>query len=83
MNFKRDEMKVLLVDLSRYPYAYFPQLKRGMNIEENHVYSEDFDDTFFDEYYSFPEEKLFGYDDLNDLLAAFCRKIEYDYFKVV
>lgn len=84
MNFKGVEMKVLLVDLSHYPYAYFPQLERGMDVDEYHEYNyEEYDNTFFETYHSFPEEKLYGFSDLDDLLTAFCLKIGYDYFDIV
>lgn len=47
-------MKNLLVDLSHYPFCFFPQLDLGINVEEFELYDyEDFDNSFFETYYSF------------------------------
>ncbi|MCD8212801.1 MAG: hypothetical protein LUC34_01895 [Campylobacter sp.] len=76
-------MKVLFVDLSRYPTAIFPQLGKEINIREDKVHSQEHYPDFFKQYCSFPEERLFGYEGSDDLLQAFCKKHGYDGFKFI
>lgn len=77
-------MKKLLVDLSHYPCAYFPQLDISMDIEEHHLYNyEEFDTTFFETYYSFSKFGLFDFTDSHDLLLAFAQIFEYDSIEYV
>ena len=77
-------MKNLLVDLSRYPSCFFPQLDLGINVEEFELYDyEDFDDTSFKTYYSFSEYGLCDFSSFDDLLDAFAKKFDYDCFKLI
>ena len=68
-------MKILLVDASRFPCLEFPQLGINLTVRVSveggdNVYSA----SFFNSFYSFPSEKLYGYDDDGDLLVAFAKK---------
>lgn len=75
-------MKNLLVDLSHYPSCFFPQLDLGINVEEFHLYNyEDFDNSFFETYYSFSEYGLCDFSSFDDLLDAFAKKFDYDSFE--
>ena len=77
-------MKNLLVDLSRYPFCFFPQLDLGINVEEFELYNyEDFDNSFFETYYSFSEYGLCDFSSFDDLLDAFAKKFDYDCFKLI
>lgn len=77
-------MKNLLVDLSRYPFCFFPQLDLGINVEEFELYDyEDFDNSFFETYYSFSEYGLCDFSSFDDLLDAFAKKFDYDCFKLI
>ncbi len=77
-------MKNLLVDLSRYPFCFFPQLDLGINVEEFELYNyEEFDNSFFETYYSFSEYGLCDFSSFDDLLDAFAKKFDYDYFKLI
>ena len=74
-------MKNLLVDLSHYPSCFFPQLDLGINVEF-HLYNyEDFDNSFFETYYSFSEYGLCDFSSFDDLLDAFAKKFDYDSFE--
>ena len=69
-------MKNLLVDLSRYPFCFFPQLDLGINVEEFHLYNyEEFDTTFFETYYSFSKYGLCDFSSFDDLLDAFAKNL--------
>ena len=80
-------MSVLLVNAEHYPCLEFPQLGFGLTVDETRVAIEDGDnvysDPFFNAFYSFPSEKLYGYDDDGDLLVAFAKKYGYDNFEYV
>ena len=77
-------MKNLLVDLSHYPFCFFSQLDLGINVEEFHLYNyEDFDNSFFETYYSFSEYGLCDFSSFDDLLDAFAKKFDYDCFELV
>ncbi|WP_107832907.1 hypothetical protein [Campylobacter concisus] len=77
-------MKNLLVDLSRYPFCFFPQLDLGINVEEFELYNyEEFDNSFFETYYSFSEYGLCDFSSFDDLLDAFAKKFDYDCFKLI
>ena len=77
-------MKNLLVDLSRYPFCFFPQLDLGINVEEFELYNyEEFDNSFFETYYSFSEYGLCDFSSFDDLLDAFAKKFDYDCFELV
>ena len=77
-------MKNLLVDLSRYPFCFFPQLDLGINVEEFELYNyEEFDNSFFETYYSFSEYGLCDFSCFDDLLDAFAKKFDYDCFKLI
>ena len=77
-------MKNLLVDLSHYPFCFFPQLYLGINVEEFHLYNyEDFDNSFFETYYSFSEYGLCDFSSFDNLLDAFAKKFDYDCFELV
>ena len=77
-------MKNLLVDLSRYPFCFFPQLDLGINVEEFELYNyEEFDNSFFETYYSFSEYGLCDFSSFDDLLYAFAKKFDYDCFKLI
>ena len=77
-------MKNLLVDLSRYPFCFFPQLDLGINVEEFELYNyEEFDNSFFETYYSFSEYGLCDISSFDDLLDAFAKKFDYDCFELV
>lgn len=80
-------MKILLVDASHYPCLEFPQLEIGLTVDETRVSIEDGDNVysapFFNSFYSFPSENLYGYDDDGDLLVAFAKKHGYDNFEYV
>lgn len=84
MIFKEYIMKNLLVDLSRYPFCFFPQLDLGINVEEFELYNyEEFDNSFFETYYSFSEYGLCDFSSFDDLLDAFAKKFDYDCFKLI
>jgi hypothetical protein len=84
MSFKEYIMKNLLVDLSRYPFCFFPQLDLGINVEEFELYNyEEFDNSFFETYYSFSEYGLCDFSSFDDLLDAFAKKFDYDCFKLI
>ena len=78
-------MKILLVDASHYPCLEFPQLGIGLTVDETRVSIEDGDNVysapFFNSFYSFPSENLYGYDDDGDLLVAFAEKYGYSSFR--
>ena len=78
-------MCVLLVNAEHYPCLEFPQLGFGLTVDETRVAIEDGDDVysapFFNSFYSFPSEKLYGYDDDVDLLDAFAKKYGYSGFR--
>ena len=75
-------MKKLLVDCSRYPFCYFPQLDLGIVVEEFDLYNyEEFDTTFFETYYSFSKYGLCDFSSFDDLLEAFAKKFDYDSFE--
>ncbi|WP_107770448.1 hypothetical protein [Campylobacter concisus] len=75
-------MKKLLVDCSRYPFCYFPQLDLGIVVEEFDLYNyEEFDTTFFETYYSFSKYGLCDFSSFGDLLDAFAEKFDYDCFE--
>lgn len=80
-------MKILLVDASHYPCLEFPQLDIGLTVDETRVSIEDGDNVysapFFNSFYSFPSENLYGYDDDVDLLVDFAKKHGYDNFEYV
>lgn len=77
-------MKKLLVDCSRYPFCFFPQLDLGINVEEFELYNyEEFDNSFFETYYSFSEYGLCDFSSFDDLLDAFAKKFDYDCFELV
>ncbi len=77
-------MKKLLVDCSRYPFCYFPQLDLGIVVEEFHLYNyEEFDTTFFETYYSFSEYGLCDFSSFDDLLDSFAKKFDYVCFKII
>lgn len=73
-------MCVLLVNAEHYPCLEFPQLGFGLTVDETRVAIEDGDNVysapFFNSFYSFPSENLYGYDD-GDLLDAFAKKYGY------
>lgn len=84
MSFKEYILKNLLVDLSRYPFCFFPQLDLGINVEEFELYNyEEFDNSFFETYYSFSEYGLCDFSSFDDLLDAFAKKFDYDCFKLI
>ena len=69
-------MKKLLVDCSRYPFCYFPQLDLGIFVEEFDLYNyEEFDTTFFAKY------GLCDFSSFGDLLDDFAKKFDYDCFE--
>ena len=75
-------MKKLLVDCSRSPFCYFPQLDLGIVVEEFDLYNyEEFDTTFFETYYSFSKYGLCDFSSFGDLLDAFAEKFDYDCFE--
>ena len=77
-------MKNLLVDLSRYPVCFFPQLDLGINVEAFELCNyEEFDNSFFETYYSFSEYGLCDFSSFDDLLDAFAKKFDYDCFKLI
>lgn len=80
-------MKKLLVDLSCYPMAYFPQLCKSMEILEEIQSPGEFEPIYspYDSfsYFSFLDEELYCFDSCKDLLNAFCKKIGYDCFEVI
>ena len=77
-------MKKLLVDCSNYPFCYFPQLDLGIVVEEFYLYNyEDFDNSFFETYYSFSEYGLCDFSSFDNLLDAFAKKFDYDCFELV
>lgn len=77
--------RILLVDLSHYPCLEFPQLNKGLVIDETRVAIEDGDNIytgpFFNSFVSFPEEELYGFDDDDALLSALAKKYGYDDYK--
>ena len=77
-------MKKLLVDCSNYPFCYFPQLDLGIVVEEFYLYNyEDFDNSFFETYYSFSEYGLCDFSSFDNLLDAFAKKFDYDCFELI
>ena len=78
-------MNVLLVDASHYPCLEFPQLDIGLTVDETRVAIDEGDNVysapFFNAFYSFPSENLYGYDDDGDLLFAFAKKYGYSSFR--
>lgn len=80
-------MSVLLVNAEHYPCLEFPQLDIGLTVDESRVAIEDGDNVysapFFNTFYSFPSEKLFGFDDDGQLLEAFAKKYGYDDFEYI
>lgn len=80
-------MKILLVDASHYPCLGFPQLGIGLTVDESRVAIDEGDNVysapFFNAFYSFPSEKLWGFDDDGQLLEAFAKKYGYDDFEYI
>lgn len=80
-------MKILLVNASHYPCLEFPQLDTGLTVDESRVAIEDGDNVysapFFNAFYSFPSENLYGYDCDEQLLEAFAKKHGYDDFEYI
>ena len=72
-------MSVLLVNASHLPCLEFFQLGICLTVRV----SIDDGDGYFDTFYSFPSENLYGYVYVEKLLEAFAKKYGYDNFEYV